>query len=132
MQKGHETNLKHFGMFQIISNDSNIDTIWAICDISNCFTETKTDIQLSFQFSTKYWTLFDLTVTNSNFFFYKSGSSALTLTGAVLCFITTPFYTPAFLYSSYLYVGAIQIVTFCLKWFLKNYWGGHLGDFNET
>ena len=43
----------------------------ALCysDILNCFTETKTDIQLSFQFSTKYWTLFDLTVTNSNFFF---------------------------------------------------------------
>ena len=64
-------------------------------DIANHVADTKTNIQLSFQLSTKYLTIF-LIVTHS--IFHKSGSSALDLAGALIGFITTPFPYTKFLY----------------------------------
>ena len=83
-------------------------------DIPNRVANSETDIQLVLQLVIKYLTLFHI-VTMSIFSQIKKVNLVLIL--LVLRHILLPhlFHTPKFPYGSHLYLGVIQIETFCLK-----------------
>ena len=96
--------------------------------------DSKTEIQLVLQLVIEYLTLFHF-FTRSFFFTNQEAQLCLLL---VLRHVLLPhiFHTPKFSYGSHLYVGVIQIETFCLK-SLKNGWRGRntffeFCDLNET